>query len=287
MSVLRRLPIPFDRVEGAIELRRLRALIASRPWESVVVVSGMRRAGNHAVIGWLANAYEETSVELHYDQLEFGISSTGVTAHVNDIPILEDCPGPRVARLRRGRQSLEAHRSAGRLIISFEDIERARIDSSSFLPREVSARVNVRRPTLNLLASRQQKFAAEGETSSYAAFLRIDQALLDRIAADAAPAAAGWTVLDFDDWSSGDPQYRSSVLAGLGLSVDISPGVTRHGGGSSFTGKASVPESTDLRERWRTVIWPIDLLDLFLLDRNRGIFTGQERERLEQLRDRV
>ena len=262
-------------VEAPIEIRRLRSDIDSRHWDSVIVVSGMRRAGNHAVIGWLANAYESAPAPIEYDWMGVGISESGITAHLNDIPLGE--PDQRRKRniLRSQRQFLGAVESPSRLILSTEDVPRTEGGRSPLLAGRIDARVHVSRSVLNLLASRLA-LVRKDPSGPDARFVHIDQAFLDRLADDMEVTNDGWVEIDFDRWSTGESSYRAALLEQLDLSVDIAPPISTHGGGSSFTGTDALPESTDLHSRWTRVEWPDDLLDLLSRERYRRILTEVE-----------
>lgn len=45
--------------------------------------------------------------------------------------------------------------------------------------------------------------------------------------------------------------YRSDFLRKLGLTDDIAPGITAHGGGSSFSGHSRVPTVDEAMERYK------------------------------------
>ncbi len=287
MLSMSRLTLPLDLLAslGApLETRRLDAAIDRVPRESRFLVAGMRRSGNHAVIGWLANALQADVDPLTYEWMGVGISASGNTVHLNDITTVGLKPRGRRAKSRRLRGDLPALDQATRLIVSFEDVECRQIDNLGLAAGGQWTRVLVKRSVLNLLASRLARIQALVDQGRGTPFLQSDQKLLDRIAGDLTAASAGWNVIDFDRWSSGDSAYRADVLGGLGLSVDIDPAVTRHGNGSSFTGSSIQPESSDLLSRWKLVEWPDDLLDLLALERNRPIMTEVELDHLGELR---
>jgi len=270
-------------VEAPIELRRLRSDIDSRQWDSIILVSGMRRAGNHAVIGWLANAYESAPAPIEYDWVGVGVSTSGVTVHLNDIPLGEPDHRRKRNALRSQRKILLSLGNRQRLILSTEDVTRREVESSPLVAGRIDARIHVSRSTLNLLASRL-KLLAKKSSGKKARYMTMDQAFLDRIADDMSATRDGWLEIDFDRWSIGDGSYRVSLLDQLGLSVDIDPPMSGHGGGSSFTGSEELPEAGDLLSRWKHVEWPDELLDLLALDRNRRIFTELELDHLSDLR---
>jgi len=270
-------------VEAPIELRRLRSNIDSRHWDSIILVSGMRRAGNHAVIGWLANAYESALAPIEYDWTGVGISVSGITAHLNDVPLREPDQRRKRNSLRSQRQFLCAVESPSRLILSTEDVPRDEVGRSRFLAGRIDARIHVRRSVLNLLASRLALIEQDPMYEMWG-LVTVDQAFLDRVAADLTAAPSGWIEVDFDRWSTGESSYRAALLEQLHLSVDIAPPVSRHGGGSSFTGTDALPGSIDLLSRWKGVEWPDDLLDLLALERNRRILTEAELDHLSDLR---
>jgi hypothetical protein len=270
---------------ASIELRRLGAAVKSSDWESVVLVAGMRRAGNHAIVGWLASAYESAPAPLEYSgSLLIGVSESGITAHLNDIPLSERRnQRRRWNTLRSQRELLMDLDGPRRLILSVEEVTRRQLDREPLFAGGIDARIHVSRSVLNLLASRlalieQEPMYAKRE------LVTVDQAFLDRIADDLAAAPSGWVEIDFDRWSTGESSYRAALLEQLHLSVDIAPPMSLHGGGSSFTGRDELPESTDLHSRWMRVEWPDDLLDLLNLERNRRILTEFELDHLSDLR---
>ena len=270
-------------VEAPMELRRLRAAIDSCEWDSIILVTGMRRAGNHAVIGWLANAYESASTQIDYDWVGVGVSGTGITVHLNDVPLGEKDKRRKRNILRSQREILLAVENPRRLILSAEDVTRREVESSALLDGRIDARIHVSRSMLNLLASRLALIAKD-PSGPNAALLPMDQALLDRVADDLSSPTDGWVTIDFDRWTAGEASYRAAVLRQLDLSVDIAPSVSLHGGGSSFTGTGAPPESGDLHSRWKLVEWPDDLIDLLELERNRSMLTEIELDHLSDLR---
>jgi len=270
-------------VEAPLEPRKLRSAIETREWDSIILVTGMRRAGNHAVIGWLANAYESALTPIDYDWEGVGFSESGNTIHLNDIPLGEENKRRKRNALRSQREILLATENPRRLILSTEDMTRREVDNSSLFAGRIDARVHVSRSVLNLLASRLA-LIAKNPSGRNAALLRIDQAFLDRVADDLRASTDGWVAIDFDQWTTGEPSYRAAVLERLDLSMDIAPPMTLHGGGSSFTGANAPPESTDLHSRWKLVEWPVDLLDLLELKRNRSLLTEIELDHLSSLR---
>ncbi len=285
MSILGRPLNVLAALNVSIEARRLGAAIDRIPWESRFLVAGMRRSGNHAVIGWLANALQAESDPLTYERLRFGQTESGNTVHINDIGLFPLSPRMKRAIFQDLRGDVSALNSGKRLIISIEDVGCQSLDDLGVPVGGTWTRVLVKRSVLNLLASRLAYTKSTLEQGGSAPQgMRISQDLLDRIAGDLTAASDGWNVIDFDRWSSGDSAYRADVLRSLGLSVDIDPAVTVHGNGSSFTGSSIQPESFDLLSRWKLVEWPDDLLDLLALERNRPIMTEVELDHLRDLR---
>jgi hypothetical protein len=286
MSILRRPRNALATLTEPVAARRLGAAIDRVPWESRFLVAGMRRSGNHAVIGWLANALQAESDLLTYDYLlRFGQSESGNTVHINDISLFPLSPQMKRRIFQDLRGDLSALDSGKRLIISIEDVGCQTLGDLGVPVGGTWTRVLVKRSVLNLLASRLAFTKSTLEQGgSVPQGMRINQNLLDRIAGDLTAAANGWNVIDFDRWSTGDSAYRAEILEGLGLSVDIDPAVTVHGDGSSFTGSSIQPESFDLLSRWKLVEWPDDVLDLLALERNRAIMTEVELDHLRELR---
>ncbi len=98
-----RLTLPLDLLASLgepLETRRLDAAIDRVPRESRFLVAGMRRSGNHAVIGWLANALQADVDPLTYEWMGVGISASGNTVHLNDITTVGLKPRGRRAKSR-------------------------------------------------------------------------------------------------------------------------------------------------------------------------------------------
>jgi hypothetical protein len=61
---------------------------------------------------------------------------------------------------------------------------------------------------------------------------------------------------DYDLWFLNEGSYRRDFLASLGLATDISPKISRHGGGSSFSNESLGSGQNDPLDRAKGVEWP-------------------------------
>lgn len=211
--------------------------------DRVFFVYGMRRAGNHACVGWLANALEGEAVTLIESQRvnNFNYSSTGKTFFINDISTIHS---PKYLKLLY--EDLSNIRRARFIIISVEDKDAAYGDGWRVPAR--SEAILVRRSTLNLMASRFQNLnrrAREGLGASLQSMKGKFFATLKAIMES--PRGAVW---EFERWHD-DAAWRSRFLANLGLEHDITP--PKVGLGSSFSADRSVSSTAQTSRRYAMV----------------------------------
>lgn len=206
----------------------------------VVHFSGLRRAGNHACINWVANAVYgdkvwhrklEHYLFLHYPGNRiFFINSYG-----------QERAFPLFRQLWRYRKNIA---NCEYLFLSVED------EPPSFRhflrPGNGSdaVRVHIRRSLFNTMASRAKKLEVDAGKPATGRMVDfgINEPLLAAEFAARRSDALQW---DYDRWLE-DPQWRTDFLAQLGLERDIMPGMSVEGGGSSFgyTGEGGPPPGT-------------------------------------------
>lgn len=225
----------------------------------VVVVVGMRRSGNHAVIGWLTNGLKGSGAALGYTAGGFiGSTSAGRVCHLNDLSV---APSAR-AHLRviwHWRRLLRADY----VIASFEDVAIDPKISRHPCAHAAQTHVVVRRSTINLVASRLK--ARESFRSAVAAErqMPLDERFVGALVSHIDGVPAGWTVVDFDEFI-GSAAYRATLVDELELKIDLLPGITEHGGGSSFSGRGKVPLPEELTARAEMVSMSPAVCELLL-----------------------
>lgn len=242
--------------------------------DRLIIVTGMRRSGNHAIINWLVNALESTASELEYPPPgRIGVTSSGRVAHINDLPVRRNGVFYDEVHAR-----LDLLNHASSIILSVEDRRiDDRFERMLALPT-ATQRVHVRRSTLNLLASRIEGLRRNHRLGRKHSGLEITQQLLDTMAYNYKSLPDSWTLVDFDRWLTDGDTYRRSLLNALELTVDIEPAISRHGDGSSFTARQKIPTSNELNSRWSAIEWPRSIVELLLRPRNFGLLTPEEVE---------
>lgn len=224
-----------------------------------ILVAAPRRSGHHAVINWLMSAFEGSPV--HWTTARTVTASpTGSTVFVNDISATSWMDKHlEVARHRRDI------RSARVVITSFEDLAIGEWRKWPYAIHDPKHRIYVRRPTLDLVASRMKH--PGGYTPVNEAFLKT---LLDNES-----HVEGWIVIDFDTWV-GDVSYRQKILSKMGLEFDSMPHISPHGNGSSFTELSDSPSPSDLSSRRFQVDWPSPVVELLLDPRFQSLLRRDE-----------
>lgn len=241
-----------------------------------LVVVGVRRSGNHAIVNWLANALNGAPTELRYHPPGLiGSSPDGSIVHANDLPT-----DPDSSYFDLIEKQLGIIERADSLILSLEDRPAdARFDQVlAGLVGEIPklARVLVRRSTLNTLASRLQGLRRNTERGITGSGLEITQYILDVMRRNRTAVSPEWITVEFDSWAADGASARRTILESLGLEHDIEPPISHAGNGSSFTDRQRVPTAEELTSRWTAIDWPEDLVNLLLRPRNIGLLTEAE-----------
>lgn len=244
LRVSRRLP----NAAVALLLRQvLRMLVRGK---RVYLVNGMRRSGNHAVIGWLASGAigQRTDLVRSAESQRLLRSPCGKVAHINNVGeaslrLLADLYLKAIRGLPQG----------GVLIVSFEDQSCSNVDRSARIPAGRSCRLFIDRSTLNMAASRLERLRRSAENGRMPKQFNIDSSFLATIRANRNDRSCDWLRVSFDEWLDPDSSYRAVLAQQIGLVVNIDPGVSHIGGGSSFTGTTGRPSNADLRSRARQI----------------------------------
>lgn len=216
--------------------------------QRVLVITGLRRSGNHACISWICNALEERSVEWSQVGRSVFISETGKTLHFNEA----NWDGA----LEFAR-SLRSHKSAIQksrfVVISLEDYL---IDvGSPYVPRGATI-VLITRSLENVIASRLAYATKQAALGLDRGDMRIDGHFMRTarwLTHAMGPRIIRW---NYDLWFRDEENYRRDFLSTLGLKKDISPEISRHGGGSSFSNQRLGSEQNDPLARSKGVDWP-------------------------------
>lgn len=236
------------------------------------LVSAPRRSGHHAVVNWMMNSLEGVPVDwVAQSAITFSPSSSVV--FVNDLQ-------ERIDHLRHLEvaRSAKAIEKAKAVILNVEDVDLSKWDSWRFALSDPDYKIYVNRAILDLVASRVR----------HAAKMHVDETLMKMLTTNREHLNS-WTVIDFHRWLEPSGTHRRQILDELGLEVDIMPGTSPYGGGSSFTGVSRVPTAAELTHRHLQIEWTRSLIDL-LLDRNyRDLLEPREleflQERSRRLRD--
>ena len=211
--------------------------------QRVFFVYGMRRAGNHACVGWLTNALEGEAATLIESNLvsNFNFSNSGKTFFINDASTLDSR-----TYLKYLHRDLKKKRQTRFIIISVEDRDAAYGDGWR-IPRRSEA-IFVRRSTLNLMASRFQNLNRRAREGLGARMQSMGPKFFATLRANIeSPRGAVW---DFERWHD-DGLWRRGFLAGLGLEHDAMPAMV--GLGSSFSNSRALPSADLLGKRFMMV----------------------------------
>lgn len=235
----------------------------------VYVFSGVRRSGNHACIGWVNNALAGVDDELTRVSHKVYWSKKSEVLHLNEVNFL----GP-IGYIYFLRQHKNRIKKAKIIFLSLEDY--CPKSDSDFYAAKGAKFVYITRGLLSTVASRMAYNVKRAQDGIDRGDVHIDQKLFS-IIKETKSRQPLWI---FENWSN-DPDWRKSFLGQLGLSDDISPKMTEHGGGSSFHGmnKKSTKAMTD-DERWSSINWPVRVKELIL--QNKDLLTQEEIDFLDK-----
>jgi len=242
--------------------------------KDVYVVNGLRRSGNHAFINWFTNALEKKPTT--YEVLQGNVSQTsnGRTIFFNEVNFFGIMTFISMIRLQK---SMIAKSSF--IIISLEDYVSNNI--TPFIPKNAK-KISITRSSLNIIASRLHKQIELAKSGYSRGDMSIDAAFFNRLNWIHNSENLGWLIWNYDSWLQNDNNYRKHFLNSFQLTFDLSPEMSKEGGGSSFTGRKNNPDIAQLISRWKKVEWPGRVLDLFLKDNNKETLTRNEKSFVEE-----
>jgi hypothetical protein len=231
--------------------------------KTVYVFSGVRRSGNHACISWLNNALAGEDDELIRVTHKVYWSKKSEVLHLNEINFLN--PWDYILLLRQNKQRIN---QAKIIFLSLEDycpngaadLYAARGARFVYITRRVLSTVSSR---ITYNVKRAQEGVDRGD-------VHVGQTLFS-IIKETKSRQPLWV---FENWNN-DPNWRKSFLEYLGLSSDISPKMTEHGGGSSFHGlNKNLSQTLTDYDRWSSIKWPERVKELVL--QNKELLTQEE-----------
>lgn len=239
-------------VTEAVRMSLARSINGGR----VIVVNGLRRSGNHAVIEWIGRGVTGgTAGFRQLDELGFvRVMDDGRVIHLNDVGRL-----PVLDFLRVWTTHLRWIWTADVLIISFEDCESSSVRRSIKVPSKGHLTfVHVHRTLPNVVASRLKRLQTSAMEGRAEPLMEVSRRLLD-VHRENLEHGDPWIHVRFDDWL----QDRTTAMAGLGLEHDILGSISVVGRGSSFQGTQSAAPN-DLSRRHELVPIGERLGDLLL-----------------------
>lgn len=240
---------------------------AQRRGQTSIVVVGPRRSGHHAIISWIVSGLEGEAVSwVDVIPRRVVVSLSGRTVHLNNVGLT---PSTRQAVLNGKIRRIV--RRAQYVVVNYEDQDLRHVERMSRLPKVPDVKVYVTRSTLNLVASRLRGMDKAWAVDLFA----VDESWLSTLVDNAHPPE-GWTVVDFDDWSTDDNGYRSARARDLGLTANIAPPVSRFGEGSSFGTSVTAPSSSELTTRYQQIDWPPEVVAILVDPRFRSVLSDQE-----------
>jgi hypothetical protein len=241
--------------------------------KDVFYVSGVRRSGNHAFINWLVNALEKNQTRLQNDTgyKYFYSSPSGETIFLNEVNEIN-----LVVFLRMAYTKRKVIRSCSQIILSVEDCHS---DYQSYKIPRYDRAIYIKRPVLNLVASRLKyliKRAKKGKSNYWNA---IDSLILDKI--QSFENNDRFFIWEFEKWLS-SKQYRIHFLQKLNLSTSVMPHISTFGEGSSFSATDQVPEHSELINRFEQVSFLNEVLVHLKDAKNKKLLSEREINYLEK-----
>jgi len=242
--------------------------------KEVFVVAGLRRSGNHAFINWFTNALENNPAG--YADLTWNVfqTQTGKTIFFNEVNYFGIMAF--ITSIRSFKSSIK---KSSFVIISLEDYTPKKIDE--YIPCNAK-KISITRSTLNLIASRLQKALNDSKIGLSRRDMTIDRNFFDRVNWHQKAEKLGWEGWNYDSWVKNDSDYRKNFLSKFSLSCDIAPEISKHGGGSSFSGIEKIPNNVEVISRWKNVDWPERILKALIEEEHIQILSSDERVFIEE-----
>lgn len=239
-------------------------------------VTGMRRSGNHAVIEWIKNGYDDALTPIEYGTVGpafLGVSRSGKVVHLNDVNHL------RISRIARSlfdcRASLKG--TVEVVIISTEDCSDKK---KRWWSSVADCEVYVTRDLLNVVASRLERLkerALEGRAAKACALYKNffeDWYRIRWVENDDRRCS-----LRYERWIT-EREYNESAAENIGLPRSVMPQYhSRWGDGSSFVGAAKEENPGGYNARYKTIEWKENVVQWLIdLDEVYSCLTAPERE---------
>ena len=239
--------------------------------KQVFVINGLRRSGNHLFINWFASALENQLVNFEGNKVSYScntilfneVNSGGVFNFIQNVSTNKD-------RIKKSKY----------VIISLEDyIPRKRIDP--YIPVS-SYKISIVRTILNVISSRITYAIRKAYNGQGRGDMTISDKFFEIYQWLTSSAQFGWVIWLYDSWNE-DEKYRKEFLGKYNLSFNINPGISKQGDGSSYSGQEIIPDSKQVRERYKSFDFPDRVVGLLNKYRESLILDRSEIEFIHQL----
>jgi hypothetical protein len=240
------------------------------------VIFGLRRAGNHAFINWLASSIENSHCEfkqVHHGQVLLSKSK--------DVIFLNESNWyGTISFFYLLRQHKKEIKDAKYVFISLEDyIPRKKFDP--YAPKK-SRKIKVIRSTLNLIASRVTRSISQAKKGLERGDMQINNSFFRKLYWFYHESPNDWLQWNYDEWLSNSNNYQLNFLKLLKITNNISPKISNQGGGSSFSGQSIIPDISDLKSRMKIITWPDIIIERIIKDKDILNMTTEEVEFIEK-----
>lgn len=237
--------------------------------KNVLVVSGLRRSGNHACISWISAAIIGEKVDYKHTCHKVYQSPDESIIHLNEVNFLSLFDYAFL--LQRNKHHIEKART---VIISLEDYVPKKGDM--YYPRN-AVYIKVKRDILTTIASRITYNVKRAKKGIDRGDMHIDSNFFDIYRVET-PNEIVW---DYSMWQS-NFEWRKMFLTSLGLEKDISVGMSLQGAGSSFHDGDNIRamEMSD-ESRWNIISW--DERVKSLISKNIDLLNLQERQYFKKI----
>jgi len=239
--------------------------------KKVYCLSGLRRSGNHACANWLLNAIENKDTNFHLLEPGLSFSESKETVFFNEMN-----RRGKICFLRFIIRYFFDISKANSVVISTEDYIPAKFDPFTPIGGIV---IFIHRTTLNIVASRLKKASSRADNGMEEGDMKIDHHFISVAKNIKKEEQKGTLIWHFDLWLSTNDNYkiyRQDFLNQLNLNVDIQPGVSHEGGGSSFSGTNEFINTTHLSRRYTQIYIPNKVRALLLLAQSRELIRDED-----------
>ncbi len=236
--------------------------------KKVYVFAGVRRSGNHACISWINNSIAQADTEFVQVGTQAYWSEKSGVLHLNEINFHGRLQY--ILFLRRNKHHI---RNANIIFLTLEDyFPNQKFD---LYCSKKATYIYITRGVLSTIASRIAYNIKQAKDGIDRGDVQVDENLLETIR-KLRQSDDPWI---FELWVS-QKSWRKSYLSNHGLSDDISPQMTNHGGGSTFHQKnKKAAEAMSDQDRWLFIDWPYRVKKL--LKKNEDLLTVEEKNFVE------